>query len=104
MTSAVQAVEGRLIAFNVAEHAKAVAALQSLRRPSLSALILLGVVGFPAVDFGLRGLHTDVWWSKSLISACCILSVVTLFMAWHMRRQLAAVTTLLMQIEEERST
>lgn len=104
MTNVVQAVAGKLIGFNVAEHAKAVAALQSLRQPSLSTLILLGVLAFPAVDFGLGGLHTDVWWSKSLISACCILSVITFLMAWYMRRQLAAVTTLLMQMDEERNT
>jgi hypothetical protein len=104
MTNVVQAVEGKLIAFNVAEHAKAVAALQSLRQPSLGTLIMLAILLFPAVDFGLRGLHTDVWWSKSLIGACCSLSVITFLMSWHMQRKLAAVTALLMQLEEERHT
>jgi hypothetical protein len=104
MSNVVQAVEGKLIAFNVVAHAKAVAALQSLRQPSLSTLILLALLLFPAVDFGLGGLQTDEWWSKSLISACCTLSVITFFMTWHIKRQLAAVTTLLLQMEEERNT
>ncbi|HWS63113.1 MAG TPA: hypothetical protein VN325_10200 [Steroidobacteraceae bacterium] len=103
MSKVVQAVEGKLVALNTVEHAKAVAALQSLHRPS-TLMFLLAVLAFPAVDFGLRGFHTEVWWSKSLISACCSLSVITFLMSWHMQRQLAAVTTLLLQAGEGGST
>lgn len=100
MSEVASEMDGQLISRNVAVRAKALKALRELRHPATlrwTALLISMVV----VGIGLSGLH-PAFWAKVVLSVACILTFTSVAELWQMRRQLSAISDLLLLSETER--
>jgi hypothetical protein len=95
MSNVLTQIDGQMIARNVEVREKALRLLRDERRPSSATIIVTTCVVVTLSQFGLGGLHPNVL-SRIVISVACGLSYLSLVNFWTIRRQLRAITDLLL--------
>jgi hypothetical protein len=100
MNEVVTEIDGLAIAKGVAVRSKALKALRESRRPGplqWTALLFSVVI----VELGLSAFHTDLW-AKLVLSVASILTFASVGELWQVRRQLSAISELLLLSEADR--
>ena len=94
MSEVVAEIDGRAIAKDVAVRSKALKILRESRRPGPVQLTAL-VISIVVVELALSRLRTDLW-AKLVLSVACMLTFASVAELWQIRRQLSAISDLLL--------